>query len=123
MGVVDIQAMLADQPGQEGAVGSSGDIVTGRDREESAGVVVEADGVVEAGGLGDLLAEGPSVREDQGRIESEQDEPGRRRRVRVAVLAPKKPGLGVPSGRPIVLSGAMEVRMGVTPFMPSGKRM
>ena len=43
--------------GQIGAVHPPRDVVSGGDRAEGAGVVVEADGVVEAGGLGDLLAE------------------------------------------------------------------
>ncbi len=42
---------------EEGAVDAAGHVVAGRDRQEGAGVVVEANCVVEAGGLGDLLAE------------------------------------------------------------------
>jgi len=37
---------------EEGAVDAAGYVVAGGDGEEGAGVVVEADGVVEAGGFG-----------------------------------------------------------------------
>jgi hypothetical protein len=55
--LVLVQPMLGHQPGEEGAVHAPGDVVPGRDREEGAGVVVEADRVVEARRLGGLLAE------------------------------------------------------------------
>ena len=51
------EPVLGDQPGEEGAVDPPGDVVPRRDRQEGAGVVVEADGVVEARRLGRHLAE------------------------------------------------------------------
>ena len=48
--------MFGDEAGEKGGVDAPADIVAGRDGEEGAGVVVEADGVVEAGGFGGLLA-------------------------------------------------------------------
>ena len=51
------EPVLGDQPREEGAVDPPGDIVPRRDRQEGAGVVVEADRVVEAGRLGGHLAE------------------------------------------------------------------
>src|SRR6185437_7714928 len=56
-GLVLGQAMLGDEAREEGAVAAARDVVTRRNREERPCVVVEADGVVEAGGLGRLLAE------------------------------------------------------------------
>src|SRR3546814_5181545 len=46
------QAMLGDEAREEGAVDPARDVVPRRDRQKGARVVVEADGVVEAGGLG-----------------------------------------------------------------------
>ena len=45
------EAVLGDQAGEEGAVDAPGGVVAGGNREECAGVVIEADGVVEAGAL------------------------------------------------------------------------
>src|ERR1700679_2494560 len=49
--------MLGYEAGEEGAVDSAGYVVAGGDGEEGARVVVEADGVVETGGLRGFLAE------------------------------------------------------------------
>src|ERR1700733_8208751 len=57
-GFVFVEAVLGYEAAEEGAVDAAGYVVAGGDGEEGAGVVVEADGVVEAGGLGGLLAEG-----------------------------------------------------------------
>src|SRR3546814_13028812 len=51
------QAMLGGEAREEGAVDPACDVVPRRDRQKGARVVVEADGVVEAGGLGRHLAE------------------------------------------------------------------
>ena len=56
-GFVFVEAVFGDEATEEGAVDAPGYVVTGGDGEERAGVVVEADGVVEAGGLGGGLAE------------------------------------------------------------------
>ncbi len=56
-GFVFVEAMFGDQAAEEGAVDSAGHVVAGGNGEEGPGVVVEAYGVVEAGGLGGLLAE------------------------------------------------------------------
>ena len=68
--------MFGDEAGEEGAVDAAGDVVAGGDGEEGAGVVVEADGVVEAGGLGGLFAEAHHafgrVVEPPGRAEFER---------------------------------------------------
>ena len=65
--------MLGDQAGEERAVDPPRDVVPRGDRQEGAGVVVEADGVVEARGLGRLLAEAAhafgAVVEPPGRAE------------------------------------------------------
>ena len=55
--VAVVEPMLGDQPRQEGAVHPASDVVTGRNRQEGPGVVVESDRVVKAGGFGGLLAE------------------------------------------------------------------
>ena len=55
-GLVLLEPVLGDQAGEEAAVDAPRHVVAGRDRQEGAGVVVEADGVVEAGGLGHRLA-------------------------------------------------------------------
>src|SRR5580692_8550214 len=49
--------MLGYETAEEGAVYAAGYVVARGDGEEGAGVVVEADGVVEAGGLGGGFAE------------------------------------------------------------------
>ncbi len=56
-GFVFVEAMLGYEAAEEGAVDAAGYVVAGGDGEEGAGVVVEADGVVEAGGLGGGFAE------------------------------------------------------------------
>ena len=56
-GFVFVEAMFGYEAAEEGAVDSAGHVVAGGDGEEGPGVVVEAYGVVEAGGLGSLLAE------------------------------------------------------------------
>jgi hypothetical protein len=55
-GFIFIEPMFGDQAGEEGAVDAAGNVMARRDGEESASVVVEAYRVVEAGGLGGLLA-------------------------------------------------------------------
>ena len=50
-------AVLGDELGEEAAVDPPRDVVPRRNRQESTGVVVEADGVVEAGRLGGHAAE------------------------------------------------------------------
>ena len=75
VGFVEVEAVLGDETGEEGGVHAAADVVAGGDGEEGAGVVVEADGVVEAGGLGGLLAEAEhafgGVVEPPGRAEAE----------------------------------------------------
>src|SRR6202789_3185357 len=56
-GFVFVEAVFGDEAAEEGAVDAAGYIVAGRDGEEGAGVVVEADGVVEAWCFGRGLAE------------------------------------------------------------------
>ncbi len=56
-GFVLVDAVFGDEAGKEDGVDAAGYIVAGGNGEEGAGVVVEANGVVEAGGLGGLLAE------------------------------------------------------------------
>ena len=56
MGVVEFEAMVADQLGEVATVDTPGDVVAGRDRQERAGVVDESGRVGEAGGLGDRPA-------------------------------------------------------------------
>jgi hypothetical protein len=56
-GLVFIETVFGDEAAEKGAVDSAGHVVTGGDGEEGAGVVVEADGVVEAGGFSGSLAE------------------------------------------------------------------
>src|SRR3546814_18492076 len=51
------QAMFGDEPREKGAIHPPRDIVPRGDRQESARVVVEADTIVEARGLGNALAE------------------------------------------------------------------
>src|SRR3546814_8098950 len=67
--------MLGDEAREEGAVDPARDVVPRRDRQKGARVVVEADGVVEAGGLGRHLAETAhafgAVVEPPGRAELE----------------------------------------------------
>ncbi len=71
-----VEAVLGDEAGEEGAVDAAGYVVAGGDGEEGAGVVVEADGVVEAGGFGGLFAEAHHafgrVVEPPGRAELER---------------------------------------------------
>ena len=47
-GFVEREAMFGDEAREERAVDPTGDVVAGRDRQEGAGVVVEADCIVEA---------------------------------------------------------------------------
>ena len=54
---VFVQLMLRYQSCQVGAVHAASDVVPRGNGEEGSGVVVESDGVVEAGGLGGQLAE------------------------------------------------------------------
>src|SRR5437899_9753996 len=56
-GFVLVQTVFGYEAAEEGAVDPAGDVVAGGDGEEGTGVVVEAYGVVEAGGLGGLFAE------------------------------------------------------------------
>src|SRR5207248_5290028 len=56
-GFVFVEAVFGYEAAEEGAVDAAGYVVAGADGEEGAGVVVEADGVVEAGALGGLFAE------------------------------------------------------------------
>src|SRR5437762_690531 len=56
-GFVFVEAVLGYEAAEEGAVDPAGYVVAGGYGEEGACVVVEADGVVEAGGLGGLFAE------------------------------------------------------------------
>src|SRR3546814_18272466 len=51
------QAMLGDEACEKGAIDPPRDVVPRRDRQKGARVVVEADRVVETGGLGRHLAE------------------------------------------------------------------
>src|SRR5437899_11864398 len=55
-GFVLVETMLGYDAAEEGAVDPAGDVVAGGYGEEGTGVVVEAYGVVEAGGLGGLFA-------------------------------------------------------------------
>ena len=57
VGFIFVEAVLGDEVSEKGAVYAAGDVMAGGDGEEGAGVIVEADCVVEAGGLGGLLAE------------------------------------------------------------------
>ena len=70
--------MLGDELGEIGAVDAPGDVVAGGDREIGAGVVVEADGIVEAGRLRGQLAE---AQHRFGRIEEPPARPEPQRRV------------------------------------------
>src|SRR5579859_5646647 len=56
-GFIFIEAVLGDEVGQECAINAPSHIVPSGNGEESPGIVVEAYGVVEAGGLRRLLAE------------------------------------------------------------------
>ncbi len=56
-GFVFVEAVFGDEAAEEGAVNATGYVVAGGDGEEGAGIVVEAYGVVEASGFGDLFAE------------------------------------------------------------------
>src|SRR6185312_16357397 len=47
--LLEVEAMLGDQPSQERAVDAARNIVPRRDGQEGAGVIVESDGVVEPG--------------------------------------------------------------------------
>src|ERR1700733_13969595 len=51
------QSFLSDQPGEEGAVDATRQIVTSRNGKECPRIVIEADGVVETGCLSRELAE------------------------------------------------------------------
>src|SRR4051812_15498250 len=56
-GLVFAESMLRHEAGEEGAVDPARHVVTRRNRQKGASVVVETDGVVEARGFGGLLAE------------------------------------------------------------------
>src|SRR5579871_144591 len=56
-GIAFVEPMLGDQSRQEGAVHAASHVVTGRNRQECPGVVVETDRVVETGRFGGLFAE------------------------------------------------------------------
>src|SRR5712672_2298945 len=75
-GFVFVEAVFAYEAAEEGAVDAAGYVVAGGDGEKGAGVVVEAYGVVEAGGLGGLFAEAHhalgGVVEPPGRTEFER---------------------------------------------------
>ena len=71
--------MFGYEAAEEGAVDAAGDVVTGGDGEEGAGVVVEAYGVVEASGFGGPARGNASCRVQiarrfggRGRFEPEQ---------------------------------------------------
>ena len=51
-----IQPPGGDQIGEVGGINTTGNVVAGRNRAQGAGVVVEADGVVEAGGFGNAIS-------------------------------------------------------------------
>ena len=83
-GLPVLDAVFHDQFGKETAVDPPRDIVARRDREEGAGVVVEADGVVEAGGFRGHPAEAAhafgAIMEPPGRAKLEAGiVPGERR--------------------------------------------
>src|SRR6266545_4436343 len=54
--LVLVEPAVGDQPGQKGAVHPARDVVAPGDRQECPRVIVEADGIVEAGRLGGTLA-------------------------------------------------------------------
>ena len=76
------EPVFGDEAREERAVDAARDVVPRRNRQEGARVVVEADGVVEAGGFGGLLAEAPhpfrAVVEPPGRAELAAPDNGRR---------------------------------------------
>src|SRR6478752_8875761 len=55
-GLVLVDPVLGDQLREIPTVDAARDVVPRRDRQERARIVVEADGVVKAGGLGGLFA-------------------------------------------------------------------
>src|SRR5918993_2417135 len=57
VGLILIEPVLDHKLGEVAAIDPTGDIVPGRDRGEGAGVVIEPDGVAEAGRLRRQLAE------------------------------------------------------------------
>src|SRR5204862_7913268 len=59
--LVLLETLLDDEPGEEAGIDPPYEIVARRDGQQRAGVVVEADGVGEAGRLGDELAEPPDA--------------------------------------------------------------
>src|SRR3546814_10156784 len=88
--------MFGDEPREKGAIHPPRDIVPRGDRQESARVVVEADTIVEARGLGNALAEAAhpfgAVVEPPRRTDPKRGIMARQRRqlARIAVLVERE---------------------------------
>src|SRR6266403_1701587 len=52
-----VDLVLGDEPGEKTAIDPPGDVVTRRNRQKRAGIVVEADGIVKTSRLRHLLTE------------------------------------------------------------------